>query len=78
MYTVYLLSKVGEGNSERTFWNRVGVAFGHNKDGSMNFKLDLFPAVTFQIRENQSDSNEEAPNGHRTGRVDSQRPKNRA
>jgi hypothetical protein len=54
------------------------VAFGHNKDGSMNFKLDLFPSVTFQIRENKSDANEEATNGNRTQRADSQRPQNRA
>lgn len=76
MYTIYLLTKVGEGNNQRTFWNRAGVAFGHNKDGSMNFKLDLFPSVTFQIRENKSE--EEATNGNRTQRADSQRPQNRA
>lgn len=51
MYTVFLLSKVGQGKDQRTFFNRAGVAFGHNKDGSMNFKLDMFPGLTFQIRE---------------------------
>jgi hypothetical protein len=43
------------------------VAFGHNKDGSMNFKLDLFPGVTFQIRKNEDHSD-----GHDSKRADSQ------
>ena len=51
MKTVYLLTRVGEGEKERTFWNRAGIAFKPNKDGSVNFKLDLFPALTFQVRE---------------------------
>lgn len=62
VYTIYLLTKVGEGKDQRTFWNRAGVAFGHNRDGSMNFKLDLFPGVTFQIRENKSDADDSAGN----------------
>jgi hypothetical protein len=44
--TVYLLVEVGE----KTFWNRAGVAF-ENQDGSLNMKLDLFPDVTFNIRD---------------------------
>jgi hypothetical protein len=74
-YNVYLLTKVGEGRNQRTFWNRAGVAFGHNRDGSLNFKLDLFPSLTFQIRQKKSDADEppahntdtheEASNGHR-------------
>jgi hypothetical protein len=39
-----------EGN-EKTSWERVGVCFGTNKDGSMNFELHLFPNLKFQIRE---------------------------
>lgn len=73
MYTVFLLSKVGEGKDQKTFWNRVGVAFGSNRDGSMNFKLDLFPGLTFQLRKNQENTN-----GNHTERADSQRPENRA
>ena len=46
MKTVYLLAKVGE----KTFWNRAGVSFA-NKDDSQNVKLDIFPGLTFQIRE---------------------------
>jgi len=49
MKTVYLITKVGE----KTFWNRVGVAFT-NKDGSQNLKIDMFPGVTFQVREAKS------------------------
>jgi hypothetical protein len=33
----------------------AGVAFAPNKDGSVSLKLDMFPAVTFQIREARSD-----------------------
>jgi spore coat protein CotH len=47
MKTIYLLVK----NVDKTYFNRAGVAFAPNKDGSVNFKLDLFPNVTFQMRE---------------------------
>jgi hypothetical protein len=57
--TVFLLTK-GEG--DKTYFNRAGVAFDPNRDGSVNFKLDIFPNLSFQIRENKSDANEE-PNG---------------
>lgn len=57
-YTVYLLSKVGEGKNQKTYFNRAGVAFDENKDGSQNFKLDMFPQLTFQIRENKSDGDD--------------------
>jgi hypothetical protein len=40
----------GEGRDQRTYFNRAGVAF-ENRDGSLNVKLDLFPGLTFQIRE---------------------------
>ena len=47
MKTIFLLVK----NGDKTYFNRAGVAFASNKDGSVNFKLDLFPTVTFQIRD---------------------------
>ena len=58
MQTIFLLSKVGSGKVQRTFFNRQGVAFNPNKDGSVNFKLDMFPGLTFQMRENESDAKE--------------------
>jgi len=49
--TVYLLVPAkGEGKDQKTYFNRAGVAF-ENRDGSINVKLDLFPGLTFQIRE---------------------------
>jgi len=51
--TVFLLVPgKGEGKDQKTYFNRAGVAF-ENRDGSVNVKLDLFPQVTFQIRESQ-------------------------
>lgn len=48
---VYLLVQAkGEGKEGKTYFNRAGVAFV-NRDGSVNVKLDLFPGLTFQIRE---------------------------
>jgi hypothetical protein len=34
----------------KSYWNRAGVAFT-NKDGSINFKLDVHGDTQFQIRE---------------------------
>jgi hypothetical protein len=37
--------------NEKTYWNRIGVAFT-NKDGSINVKLDALPiGGTLQIRD---------------------------
>lgn len=48
---VYLLVPgKGEGTEQKTYFNRAGVAF-ENRDGSVNVKLDMFPDLTFQIRE---------------------------
>jgi hypothetical protein len=58
--TVYLLTKAGE---DKTYFNRAGVAFDPNRDGSVNFKLDMFPALTFQIREN-TDAKEPEQSGN--------------
>ena len=58
MQTIFLLSKVGSGKNQKTFFNRQGVAFNPNRDGSINFKLDMFPGLTFQLREQTSDADE--------------------
>jgi hypothetical protein len=51
--TVFLLVHAsGDGPDRKTYFNRAGVAFV-NKDGSLNVKLDLFPALTFNIRDAQ-------------------------
>jgi hypothetical protein len=42
----------GTGKDQKTYFNRAGVAF-ENRDGSLNVKLDLFPGLTFQIREQE-------------------------
>lgn len=48
---VYLLVPgKGEGKEQKTYFNRAGVAF-ENRDNSINVKLDMFPDLTFQIRE---------------------------
>jgi len=60
MKTIYLLVK----NGEKTYFNRAGVAFTPNKDGSVNIKLDLFPDVTFQIRD--KDEREATSSGARS------------
>jgi hypothetical protein len=49
--TVYLLVPAkGQGKDQKTYFNRAGVAF-ENRDGSINVKLDMFPGVTLQIRD---------------------------
>jgi len=62
--TVFLLVRgKGEGTDSKTYFNRAGVAF-ENRDGSLNVKLDIFPAVTFQIRDNpESDSPQKSQQG---------------
>ena len=42
----------GTGKDQKTYFNRAGVAF-ENRDGSLNVKLDLFPGLTFQIRDQE-------------------------
>lgn len=48
MKILYLLTK----NGDRTFWNRAGVSFVNN-DGSINVKIDMFPEVSFQLRDHE-------------------------
>lgn len=51
--TVFLLVPAkGEGKDRKTYFNRCGVAF-INQDHSINVKLDMFPSLTFQVREAQ-------------------------
>jgi hypothetical protein len=58
---VYLLVPAkGEGSERKTYFNRAGAAFVNN-DGSLNVKLDMFPDLTFQIRE----PNEERKDGEK-------------
>ena len=39
----------GEGDGDK-FWKKCGVAFPC-KDGSLNLKLDMFPALRMNIRD---------------------------
>ena len=55
---VYLLVP---GKEDKTYFNRAGAAF-ENRDGSINVKLDMFPDLTFQIREpNEQKQDKETP-----------------
>ena len=44
----------GEGESTKSYWNRIGVAF-ENRDGSYNLRFDYLPArmenTTIQLRD---------------------------
>jgi hypothetical protein len=45
--------KSSEGDSPRSFWTKIGVAF-ENRDGSWNLRLDYYPTsseTTIQLRE---------------------------
>jgi hypothetical protein len=51
--TKYKVAYVITERNDRTYWNRIGVAFT-NKDGSLNVKLDALPiGGTLQIRDNE-------------------------
>ncbi|MET0593713.1 MAG: hypothetical protein ABW133_13500 [Polyangiaceae bacterium] len=62
--------------NDKTYWNRIGVAFT-NKDGSINVKLDALPTGgTLQIRdyeprEEMDDANDHIPprSGRSAGRA---------
>ena len=45
---VYLIRESGDGSE--TFWSRQGVAFV-NRDKSLNLRLDMFPELSFNIRD---------------------------
>ena len=44
----------GEGESKKSYWSRIGVAF-ENRDGSFNLRFDYLPArmdhTTIQLRD---------------------------
>jgi len=68
---MFVVSVISERNG-KTYFNKAGVGF-RNKDGSINFRLDLLPETQLHIREAQSDAEEppktEAPQGRpRNGR----------
>ena len=51
--TKYKVCYVITERNDRTYWNRIGVAFT-NKDGSLNVKLDALPiGGTLQIRDSE-------------------------
>lgn len=55
---VYLLVPgKGEGTEQKTYFNRPGSTF-ENRDGSVNVKLDMFPELTFQVREPNEERDE--------------------
>jgi len=57
----YVITERGE----KTFWNRIGVAFT-NKDGSINVKLDALPTSgTLQIRDYEPREEFESNGGSR-------------
>lgn len=59
MRFIYLITKSEDG--KKSYWTKQGVAFPPNKDGSVNFKLDIFPGLLFQIRDPKPETDE--PNG---------------
>jgi hypothetical protein len=58
VFTIFLLQKAGTRQEPKTYWHRQGVGFEPNKDGSVNFRLDMFPGLTFQIRRQNGDAKE--------------------
>ena len=62
--------------NDKTYWNRIGVAFT-NKDGSINVKLDALPTGgTLQIRDFEPREEMDDANDHLPPRI--QRPSARA
>lgn len=61
--TKYKVAYVITERNEKTYWNRIGVAFT-NKDGSLNVKLDALPiGGTMQIRDYEPREEFDAANG---------------
>ena len=51
----YVITKREVNGEEKSFWNRIGVAF-RNKDGSYNIRLDALPVSgELHIREPKED-----------------------
>lgn len=53
---MYVVSIISERNG-KTYFSRCGVGF-ENKDGSINFKLDIHGDTQFHIRKAASDAKE--------------------
>ncbi len=63
MFTISVIQENGAGKDKKSYFKQCGVGF-ENRDGSVNFRLDLFPNVTFHLRQKQSDAAEpEQKNG---------------
>ena len=61
--TKYKVAYVITERNEKTYWNRIGVAFT-NKDGSLNVKLDALPiGGTMHIRDYEPREEFEPANG---------------
>jgi hypothetical protein len=58
---IYLIVETGVGENRRTFWRPAGNAYSC-RDGSMNFKLDIHPGLTFNIREPKSNGETDEAN----------------
>ena len=52
MKTIYLLVK----NGDKTYFNRAGVAFTPNKDGSVNSSSTCSPTSLSRCRDDEKDS----------------------
>ena len=40
---VYHVTERGEGETKRTFWEKIGVAWSHGDGNGLTFKLDYIP-----------------------------------
>jgi len=59
--------------NDKTYWNRAGVGFLNN-DGSFNVKIDMFPGLTFNLRDpkpNGDTAHDEEPPARSTRRKQS-------
>lgn len=63
---MFVVSIISERNG-KTYFNRCGVGF-ENKDGSINFKLDIHGDTQFHIRKARSDADEAQPEEQPSGR----------
>lgn len=70
MKVAYVITERGD----RSFWNRIGVAF-LNRDGSINVKLDALPlSGMLQIRDYEPKEESEGDAPARTARPSALRP----
>jgi len=50
MFKIFQLIPYQDGDKQKTAWKECGFGFVPNKDGSVNFRLHLFPGCQFQLR----------------------------